>query len=238
MAAGSHPFPFRTRKLSPPAPMVLGGRPPGRVGRRRISHEKRAPRGVLFRVRMGPHVGSEQPVAPLRYSAAHGPSRSSRSTGPGRSTHRHRSPRGQGVNRRSLRCQAGSIREEGRAGEGSRRPLRRRQSGGHLEGRRGEGRRRTHARGEAGPRAPGRGRHAGGAACAATSRGRRPPDRPGDRAIPTGRTGTRPGATRDGRCSRAGRGARTSGPRPSRRTQGRQGRLGRPRRPGRAPGRR
>src|SRR5262245_18806486 len=35
MAAGSHPFPFRTRKLSLPAPMVLGGRLPGRVGRRR-----------------------------------------------------------------------------------------------------------------------------------------------------------------------------------------------------------
>jgi hypothetical protein len=34
---GSHPYPFRTRKLSPSAPMVLGGRPPGRVGRRRIS---------------------------------------------------------------------------------------------------------------------------------------------------------------------------------------------------------
>ncbi len=40
MAAGSHPFPFRTRKLSPPAPMVLGGRPPGRVGRRRITFAK------------------------------------------------------------------------------------------------------------------------------------------------------------------------------------------------------
>ena len=34
MAAGIHPFPFRTRKLSLPAPMVLGGRPPGRVGHR------------------------------------------------------------------------------------------------------------------------------------------------------------------------------------------------------------
>jgi hypothetical protein len=33
MAAGIHPFPSRTRPLSPPAPMVLGGRPPGRVGR-------------------------------------------------------------------------------------------------------------------------------------------------------------------------------------------------------------
>src|SRR3954447_21083654 len=40
MAAVSHPFPFRTRKLSPPAPMVLGGPPPGRVGRRRIFSER------------------------------------------------------------------------------------------------------------------------------------------------------------------------------------------------------
>lgn len=40
MAEGSHPFPFRTRKLSLPAPMVLGERSPGRVGRRRISHER------------------------------------------------------------------------------------------------------------------------------------------------------------------------------------------------------
>ena len=37
IATGSHPFPSRTRKLSLSAPMVLGGRPPGRVGRRRIS---------------------------------------------------------------------------------------------------------------------------------------------------------------------------------------------------------
>ncbi len=37
MAAGTHPFPFRTRPLSPPAPMVLGDRSPGRVGRRRGS---------------------------------------------------------------------------------------------------------------------------------------------------------------------------------------------------------
>src|SRR5947199_8213215 len=47
IAAESHPFPFRTRKLSPPAPMVLGGRPPGRVGRRRIFLREGAPRGVL-----------------------------------------------------------------------------------------------------------------------------------------------------------------------------------------------
>ena len=40
MAAGKHPFPFRTRQLSPPAPMVLGGRPPGRVGRRRDFYDE------------------------------------------------------------------------------------------------------------------------------------------------------------------------------------------------------
>ena len=36
MAKGSHLFPFRTQKLSPSAPMVLGWTRPGRVGRRRI----------------------------------------------------------------------------------------------------------------------------------------------------------------------------------------------------------
>src|SRR5437660_4312216 len=36
IAAGVHLFPFRTEQLSPPAPMVLGGQPPGRVGRRRL----------------------------------------------------------------------------------------------------------------------------------------------------------------------------------------------------------
>ena len=34
MAEGKHLFPFRTEKLSPPAPMVLPGQPGGRVGRR------------------------------------------------------------------------------------------------------------------------------------------------------------------------------------------------------------
>jgi hypothetical protein len=37
MAKGKHPVPFRTRKLSSSAPMVLRGRPRGRVGRRRTS---------------------------------------------------------------------------------------------------------------------------------------------------------------------------------------------------------
>ena len=36
MAEGKHPFPSRTRKLSPPAPMVLTSRGVGRVGRRLV----------------------------------------------------------------------------------------------------------------------------------------------------------------------------------------------------------
>src|SRR3954453_18689504 len=35
IATGKRPAPFRTRKLSPSAPMVLPGGPGGRVGRRR-----------------------------------------------------------------------------------------------------------------------------------------------------------------------------------------------------------
>src|SRR3954454_4462325 len=37
IARGRHLFPFRTEQLSPSAPMVLGLRGPGRVGRRRIT---------------------------------------------------------------------------------------------------------------------------------------------------------------------------------------------------------
>src|SRR6266511_738984 len=39
IAEGKRPDPFRTRKLSPPAPMVLHPRECGRVGRRRTSHQ-------------------------------------------------------------------------------------------------------------------------------------------------------------------------------------------------------
>ena len=55
MAAGKHPFPSRTRKLRPSAPMVLGGRPPGRVGRRRIFWKRKSPRtrGLLSRPGFG-----------------------------------------------------------------------------------------------------------------------------------------------------------------------------------------
>ena len=40
MAKGIHLFPYRTQKLSLSAPMVLGWRRPGRVGRCRIPKEK------------------------------------------------------------------------------------------------------------------------------------------------------------------------------------------------------
>ena len=69
IAAVSHPFPSRTRQLSPPAPMVLGGRPPGRVGRRRISHAEHP------RLRPGVFAVSGTPTRSIR---AHG--RTSRTT--------------------------------------------------------------------------------------------------------------------------------------------------------------
>ena len=37
---GKHPIPFRTRKLSPPVPMVLRGQLRGRVGRCRVFYFK------------------------------------------------------------------------------------------------------------------------------------------------------------------------------------------------------
>src|SRR6266699_3314191 len=43
IAKGKHPVPFRTRKLSPSAPMVLRGGPRGRVGRRRTCMKRVAP---------------------------------------------------------------------------------------------------------------------------------------------------------------------------------------------------
>src|SRR5579875_3858345 len=41
MARGKHLFPFRTEPLSPSAPMVLGLKGPGRVGRRRFIYTAR-----------------------------------------------------------------------------------------------------------------------------------------------------------------------------------------------------
>ena len=51
IAEGKHPVPSRTRKLSPPAPMVLPGRLGGRVGRRRNIVENGPPSGGPFSFR-------------------------------------------------------------------------------------------------------------------------------------------------------------------------------------------
>src|SRR5438874_4132848 len=51
MAEGRHPVPFRTRKLSPPAPMVLPWRRGGRVGRRRDFLRQEPPSGGSFAFR-------------------------------------------------------------------------------------------------------------------------------------------------------------------------------------------
>src|ERR687892_316425 len=47
IAEGKHPVPFRTRKLSPPAPMVLPWRRGGRVGRCRNIFSTRPRRGLV-----------------------------------------------------------------------------------------------------------------------------------------------------------------------------------------------
>src|SRR5258706_16444945 len=64
MAEGQHLFPFRTEKLSPPAPMVLPGKPGGRVGRCPIFswwNEEPRPDGRGFFV-SSPHIQVSGPV--------------------------------------------------------------------------------------------------------------------------------------------------------------------------------
>src|SRR5258706_2994801 len=77
MAEGSHPFPFRTRPLSPPAPMVLSGRPGGRVGRCRdfflSTHRPRVstPRPFVFLdVRPSRAIGGPRQSSPLAGSGS------------------------------------------------------------------------------------------------------------------------------------------------------------------------
>ena len=69
MAAGKRPVPSRTRKLSPPAPMVLPGRSGGRVGRGRTkcSHQAPEPFTVRGLTRSGvPRSTVRSPVASAR----------------------------------------------------------------------------------------------------------------------------------------------------------------------------
>src|ERR1700743_1964396 len=69
IAKGRHLFPFRTEQLSLSAPMVLGGQPPGRVGRRRFFIERTdsepPARAALCRSRPRPACVRTSP----RYSA-------------------------------------------------------------------------------------------------------------------------------------------------------------------------
>src|ERR1051326_4948570 len=97
MAKGKHPVPFRTRKLSSSAPMVLQGRPCGRVGHRR----------TYFRAPLG---GSERGLVLVA-----GASTERR----GRHTTEGRSPR-EGVERPSVAVCPGYVRSvrRGRAGAG------------------------------------------------------------------------------------------------------------------------
>ena len=76
--AGKHLFPFRTEKLSLPGPMVLGGQPPGRVGRRRFNFRNEpAPSAraslvsgkVLLARGAAARSGGAELLAPVRVSA-------------------------------------------------------------------------------------------------------------------------------------------------------------------------
>lgn len=72
IARGKHLFPFRTEQLSLSAPMVLGGQPPGRVGRRRFFLV--AVRALIWRGLRRPSSGALRPrqkarVALLRHAS-------------------------------------------------------------------------------------------------------------------------------------------------------------------------
>src|SRR3954463_436910 len=68
-----HLFPFRTEKLSPAAPMVLGAPAPGRVGRRQFSSRKAR--------ESGPFVVSRQRRARTVDQGRAGPGSAARSAG-------------------------------------------------------------------------------------------------------------------------------------------------------------
>src|SRR5260370_338455 len=107
LAEGKHPVPSRTRKLSPPAPMVLHGRLCGRVGHRRTQRKRREGptgnggaflifRGTEFRARRE-RSRETRPTAPpgagagrgARGGGAPGPARGPGPRGPRRPVGRH-----------------------------------------------------------------------------------------------------------------------------------------------------
>jgi hypothetical protein len=67
IASGKRPVPFRTRKLSPSAPMVLRGKPRGRVGRRRTPFQTATPPPAGW---PSPHASDGAPTPSLRPGVA------------------------------------------------------------------------------------------------------------------------------------------------------------------------
>ena len=119
IAAGPHPFPFRTRKLSLPAPMVLGGNSPGRVGRCRNPEPPSCLRRGFFASRAYPRGVTEKRRAPRK-----GPLR--------------RPQRGQGGGKPRNR-RDGSARGSGRESDGARRPRQSKDGDDRRHDRRGRG---------------------------------------------------------------------------------------------------
>src|SRR6476659_5088846 len=71
IATGKHLFPFRTEKLSPLAPMVLGEQSPGRVGRRPFSSPAGPGNGARSRSEpLGGPLSSAELLAPVRVELA------------------------------------------------------------------------------------------------------------------------------------------------------------------------
>ena len=48
MPEGFHPFPYRTRKLRPPGPRILGAQAPGKIGHRQVTNKKAISNEVAF----------------------------------------------------------------------------------------------------------------------------------------------------------------------------------------------
>src|SRR5215211_1081152 len=70
MAEGKRPVPFRTRKLSPPAPMVLHSRGCGRVGHRRTSSNVEGhPNGMALDVFTPRDAAADDPSKDVRVNA-------------------------------------------------------------------------------------------------------------------------------------------------------------------------
>src|SRR5438132_12263574 len=69
LAERSHPFPSRTRKLSSPAPKILGGQLPGKIGRRRDFHARVALAGSHdrrgHRASRGDYAGRVDRICPF-----------------------------------------------------------------------------------------------------------------------------------------------------------------------------